>query len=499
MAAYRAHDRVVAAESKPAATLALLQDWWQAWQKAERDPTQSVIVLAGRRAEVDRLNVACQELLAARGRLGPERLQVEDLQLAVGDRVVCGRNAIDKLGIANGTRGTVAALDPQARTLTIRRDGKDAHEVILPGWYLDGRQRSERNRRIDLAYATTGHRAQGLTRGRALVRLTGREDVNWLYVQLSRARHETTLYPVVGPEPQGPAELDLPDREARDGYDQLAQALSRVGDQQLAIDTQSSLDLRRLSTQELRAERDRLRHLLDQAPQDRARELERARARRAEADQALAQLTTSSNPQHQGRGMLRLPWRAGIAPADRAAALVARQQADRAHDAELTLRRQQQRRAGWLEANAHLGPAYRQVVRELAWQRRARGLVAEHEPLAYLRQELGPLPASTRGRRAWRQAAAAIEDYRRSHQVTDPDRALGPVPPQPAQRAAWQHARQAIARVQGRQRRPDRDRQPQRGAASRPSPVDRHQQDQPPTRPKRDTQRRRSGPERAAG
>jgi hypothetical protein len=37
VAAYRAHDRVVAADSKPAATLALLADWWQAWQDAERD------------------------------------------------------------------------------------------------------------------------------------------------------------------------------------------------------------------------------------------------------------------------------------------------------------------------------------------------------------------------------------------------------------------------------------------------------------------------------
>jgi conjugative relaxase-like TrwC/TraI family protein len=113
VAAYRAHDRVVCAESKPAATLALLQDWWQAWQEAERDPAQEVIVLAGRRAEVDRLNVACQELLTARGRLGPDRLQVEDRRLAVGDRVVCGRNAIDQLGVANGTRGTVTALDPR--------------------------------------------------------------------------------------------------------------------------------------------------------------------------------------------------------------------------------------------------------------------------------------------------------------------------------------------------------------------------------------------------
>jgi hypothetical protein len=195
--------------------------------------------------------------------------------------------------------------------------------------------------------------------------------------------------------------------------------------------------------------------------------------------------------------MLRQRWRGEPPSADRAAALVARQQADRAHEAELTLRRNQQRRAGWLEANAHLGPAYRQVLRELAWQRRACGLAAEQQPPAYLRQELGPVPESTRGRRVWRQAAAAIEDYRRSHQHTDPDHALGPVPRQSAQRAAWQHARQAVERVRGRQR-PDRDRQPQPDSAARLFPVDRHQHDQPPPRP-RDAQPRRSGPERAAG
>ena len=230
MAAYQAHDRVVAADSKPAATLALLQDWWTAWQQAEGDPTQEVVVLAARRAEVDRLNTACQELLAAQGRLGPERLEVEDRQLRVGDRAVCGHNAIAELGVANGSRGTITALDPQARTLTLRLDGHDRREVTLPRSYLDGRGRGERNRRLDLAYATTGHRAQGLTRGRALVRLTGTEDVNWLYVQLSRARQDTHLYAVVGPEPQGAGELDLPDRDQPDGYLQLAQALSRAGE-----------------------------------------------------------------------------------------------------------------------------------------------------------------------------------------------------------------------------------------------------------------------------
>jgi hypothetical protein len=369
--------------------------------------------------------------------------------------------------------------------------------VTLPSWYLDGRGRGERNRRVDLAYATTGHRAQGLTRWRALVRLTGGEDSNWLYVQLSRARYDTRLYAVVGPEPHPAAELDLPDREAPDGYAQLAQAISRAGDQQLAIDTPSTLDLRRLSTGELRAERDRLRGLLDQAPRDRSRELERASARRAEADQVLEQLTANDPQPHQGRGMLRLlrqPERAG---ADRGVVAVARQQADRAADAELRLRQHQQRRAGWLEANADLGPAYRQVLRELAWQRRARGLAAEHHQPGYLRDELGPVPESTRARRAWRQAAAQIEDYRHTYGITHPDQALGLVPHDPTQRAVWQQARQMAQQVKGRQRSIARQRQ--RAAATRPQPIDRRQQEQAPTRSARVVPPRRPGPERAAG
>jgi conjugative relaxase-like TrwC/TraI family protein len=486
VAAYQAHDRVVAADSKPAATLALLQDWWTAWQDAERDPTQDVIVLAARRTEVDRLNIACQELLAARGRLGPERLEVEDRQLAVGDRVVCGHNAISELGVANGSRGVVTALDPQARTVTLRLDGKDRQEVILPSSYLDGRGRGERNRRVDLAYATTGHRAQGLTRGRALVRLTGSEDVNWLYVQLSRARQDTRLYAVVGPEPQAGGELDLPDREQPDGYLQLARALSRAGGQSLAIDTPTSPDLQRLSRAELRAERDRLCRQFDQAPRDRARELARAAAHCKQAEEALAAYQPSTG--HQPAGMRRWLRRSGSdRPAEVPGGLaVATQQANRAHDRERELRQHQQRRDGWLEANAPLGPQYRQVVRALAWQHRATGLAVEQERPTYVLEALGPVPESTRGRRAWRLAAAQIEHYRRTYQVTDPERALGPDPREPTQRADRQRANTAIERVQAKQRAADRSRDTQPTTEA-----------QGPARSRQ--QRGRQGPERAAG
>jgi conjugative relaxase-like TrwC/TraI family protein len=484
VAAYQAHDRVVATDSKPAATLALLQDWWVAWQEAERDPSQEVIVLAGHRGEVDRLNTACQELLADRGRLGPEQLEVEDRQLAVGDRVVCGHNAIGELGVANGSRGVVTALDPRARSLTIRLDGVDSREVSLPRSYLDGRRQGERNRRVDLAYATTGHRAQGLTRGRALVRLTGSEDVNWLYVQLSRARHDTRLYAVVGPEPQAGGELDLPDREQPDGYLQLAQALSRAGGQTLAIDTPTSSDLQRLSTAELRTERDKLRRQLDQAPHDRARELALATTHRQHAEEALAahQPATGRPP----TGMLRWRRRGEEPTRIPGGLLVATQQANRAYDRERELRQHQQVRDGWLEANASLGPQYRQVVRTLAWQRRAIGRAIEADRPGYVLETLGPVPESTRGRRAWRHAAAEIEHYRHTYGITDSERALGPQPADPAQRADRQRARTAIERVQAKQRATDssRQRQPTSEHTGQPRPGE---------------QRGRRGPERAAG
>jgi hypothetical protein len=304
-------------------------------------------------------------------------------------------------------------------------------------------------------------------------------------VQLSRARQDTRLYAVVGPEPQGGGELDLPDRDQPDGYLQLAQALARAGGQRLAIDTPSSPDLQRLSKAELRAERDRLRRQLDQAPRDRTRELARATAHREQAEQVLAAYQPSTR--RQAAGMLGWLRRSNDQPARLPGGLaVATQQANRAHDRERELRQHQQRRDRWLEANAHLGPQYRQVLRALAWQRRATGLAVEQERPGYVLQALGPVPESIRGRRARRQAAAEIEQYRRVYNITDSERALGPEPRDPVQRADRQRARTAIERVQAKQRATDRSRDVEPTAQ-------RTNQHRPQER------RSRPGPERAAG
>jgi conjugative relaxase-like TrwC/TraI family protein len=485
--AYRDHDRLVAVETKFELTLVLVKDWWQAQQDAAGDPGKEAVILAWQRGEVDRLNTICQQVMADHGRLGAERLQVGDRQFGVGDPVVCGRNALARLGVANGTRGTVVALDLQQRTLTLRLDGDQAHQVTLPTWYLDGQQRwgwrpDEGRRSVDLAYATTGHKAQGLTRWRALVLLTGREDTNWLYVQLSRAKQATTIYTQVGPEPATSEVDDLPERELPDGYQQLAQALGRDGSQQLALDTTARLDLRRLPTRQLRAERDRLVRLLAQAPKDQTRRLVHVTRRRQDADRDLAAATARRQAATVRVAELRclggLGHRRELAEARQqhrlaeTAEQLAGRQADRAGTAELAARRAQQQRAGWLEAHPDVAQQWRQVTRELAWQQRARQVAAEAQRPAWQERALGPLPGSVRGRRAWRVAAAQLADYRDRYGIRDPAQALGPEPKggDLVQRRAWRACRTAAERVRARAdptRQPDRD-QPTRTPSSLP-------------------------------
>jgi conjugative relaxase-like TrwC/TraI family protein len=120
IAAYAEHDRIRAFDGRDDRDRALVSDWWQAHQAGEEP-----VVYAHRRAQVDRLNTICQRLRAEHGQLGPERLAVGDRAFAVGDRVVLGANALDRLGVANGTSAEITALDVPGRTMTVRTVGED--------------------------------------------------------------------------------------------------------------------------------------------------------------------------------------------------------------------------------------------------------------------------------------------------------------------------------------------------------------------------------------
>jgi conjugative relaxase-like TrwC/TraI family protein len=510
LAAYREHGRLVAAETPGQLKETLVGEWWQAFQQGER-----VVILAHRRDEVDQFNTACQQLREHAGQLGPERIQVGDRSVAVGDLVVCGKNALRTLGVANATRGRITALDLEQRTITLQLE--DGRHVSLTRAYVDERPRwwlrgNPSRRTLDLGYATTGHRSQGVTLDRALVRVAGAEDHQWLYVAATRAARQTTFFDVVSPEPRPTElELDVPSPEPRRLDQQLAAIGRRDGSKHLAVDAAAAapLHLRGMSKRELRAERDRVAGLLREAPPDRSRLLARTAEQRQYADQGLADATAALKAAQRrlgelGQGPGRLLRRRELAQARDQLALaktartLARQQGDHAADRERVARRAQQEHQAWRERHADLLAGDRARARELAWRGRVEARAAELERPGWLR-ELGELPATVKGQRAWRHVLARIEQYRERYGITDPDRALGPEPRHAnlEQRRHHRVVGQAIERLQARQR------------TERQQRLDRRERahtDQPPTRSTRAdrarslrTDERERGREREAG
>jgi conjugative relaxase-like TrwC/TraI family protein len=421
IAAYTEHDRIRAFEARDDRDHALVGDWWQAQQAGEQP-----VIYAHRRAQVDQLNSVCQRLRAQAGQLGPERLVVGDRSFAVGDVVVLGANARDRLGVVNGTTAVIQDLDLHGRAMAVRTlEDEPPRTVRLPRWYLDAAVRPGQSRRVDLAYARTDMRSQGRTERRALLALDGAEDMQGGYVQLTRSKHRTDLYLTVGPEPLGlDEERPHPSREARAPEELLARVLSRDGSKNLATDTPDLLDVRRWSTAKLRAERDRLVRLRAECPPDRSRELRLAAQRAAEAEQARQQALrdreTAAGEAGALQGRLLRRWdlqgaRDRLALADHALRTTTGQ-ADQAAGRLGILRRAQQRHLGWMEAHdQELRIQERAVAREDAWRRRVDQRALALDPPGWLVAELGPVPTDPRERAMWRLAAAELDAYRRAY------------------------------------------------------------------------------------
>jgi conjugative relaxase-like TrwC/TraI family protein len=426
IAAYAEHDRVKAFEARDDRDRTLVVDWWQAHEAGERP-----VIYSHRRAQVDQLNAVCQRLRADAGQLGPERLVVGDRSFVVGDLIVLGANARDRLGVVNGTTAIIQQLDLRGRTMTVRTLEEEPPKTVrLPGWYLDAAVRPGQSRRVDLAYARTDMRSQGRTEQRALLALDGAEDMQGGYVQLTRSKTRTDLYLTVGPEPLGPdEEPPHSSREARAPEELLGRVLTRDGSKTLASDTPDVPDVRRLSTRQLRAERDRLAKVRAECPPDRSRDLQLATRRAAEAEQARQEAHADHQAAAEQVAALAGRWRG------RREHAVARErlglaehalrtttgQADQAAERLGILRRAQQRHLSWIEAHdADLHVRERAVAREDAWRRRVDQRALALDPPGWLLAELGPVPTDPQERALWRVAAAELDGYRRAYGLDHP-------------------------------------------------------------------------------
>ena len=221
--------RLVVAADRDDAKAALVADWWR---HAERDPAGNVM-LALRRSDVADLNTAAQDLMEHANRRGPERIVAGDAELAEGDRIICRRN--DRaLGVRNGSRATILAVDERTRAITAQTDRGDT--LTLPQRYLDGGH-------VQLGYAMTGHSSQSLTVERAFVLAPEHgEQREWGYVALSRARRATRIYVT---EAALEIESHAPGRDRPDGLNRLARALAAPAARPLAhaLDGERSIGL----------------------------------------------------------------------------------------------------------------------------------------------------------------------------------------------------------------------------------------------------------------
>jgi conjugative relaxase-like TrwC/TraI family protein len=176
------------------------------------------IGLVAYRAETHPLNAAVRGALRARGRL-PEnaityRVGEWEVGLAPGDLVAFTQNRYQGLGVRNGQRAEVVAINADTREVLVRlveavREDRTGHVVRggVPSRFDDGTRLhaiAEPERTVVLAgedikrglirhdYARTVDTAQGLTVDRAVV-LTHYEaqrlDRQWAAVAFTRARH----------------------------------------------------------------------------------------------------------------------------------------------------------------------------------------------------------------------------------------------------------------------------------------------------------------------
>ena len=426
IARYERHGRVVLGEGAEDVRQRLVEDWWKAAGEGE------AAMIAVRRDDVADLNGRARELMRASGQLGSDALRVGEREFAVGDHVVTLKNA-RHLGVVNGTRGTVTRVDPDSLALDVRaHDGRD---LVLPRTYLESTTQLG-GRTLDHGYAITGHKAQGMTTGKAFV--LGTDDLyrEWGYVAMSRGSVENHLY-VVAPRERDRDEY-APAAKQREPLEALIGSLEYSQAQTAALDVAARDGLEAMTTAALVRERAGLDERIGSL-RSRGAEAERLSEQRAAAERAAAQAPG---------GAIRSQAQA------RSAELVARQA-----ELERSLVPRGRASADSIEEVVRYTAIREELDRRMRGSVRA-AVVARPD---YLVTELGSYPHRRSKRRAWHRAAMRIEGYRQEFGINDPQTALGSEPKELRQRSAYRDVRRELDRAnkalgRDRGRRADRTR-----------------------------------------
>ena len=234
---YRAHGRLHAGTFDE-----MLDDAYQNWAQDRANRLTSILVAADTDTATELNTRAHGEALAAgavtgplvtlAGHCGPDRGHV-----GAGDTIVTRRNdrslhLPDGDHVRNGALWTVTATHPDG-ALTVQPTTAEATQVLLPATYVA--------EHVDLGYATTTHRAQGITVDTSHTLADPATSREALYVAMTRGRTANHAYLTVPETDHNCHPTQPPSVQPHDGVETLSAILANSQAELSATETQQVL------------------------------------------------------------------------------------------------------------------------------------------------------------------------------------------------------------------------------------------------------------------
>jgi hypothetical protein len=410
----------------------------------------------------------------------------DGVQASVGDLIICRRNdhGIEAgqpgRALANGDVLRIEAITPGGIMVRRRLDPDRAtgqRRFTTQAFRYDGYQSA------DLAYAITGHSAQGATVHTGIALVTGTEDRQWLYPAMTRGTDMNAAFVFTTParpaDPQ-PGTRPAPElgrydrlRHEHDGYPPgLPGAVP--GALSLREPVAVLADVLDRDGAELSATQVRWRNLVNADHLDILHAIWTAETTAARDDRYRDLVLAALPPGHrqdlspQSRWLfrtLRAAELAGLDPAEVLRTAIDSRDLTGARDIAAVLDARIRPRVNpllpqpqgpWTLRIPQLpDPARQAYLAEIAAMMDDRtqrlGKHAASTGPSWVVTALGPVPADTAARQAWQAKAAWISAYRETYGYHHPDDPIGPEPSHqtPDQRAAWHQAFTAIGPADG--------------------------------------------------
>jgi len=405
---------------------------------------------------------------------------------SAGDLIICRANDHH---LEAGEPGRALANGDVLRIEAITGRGIMVRRLLDPDPATDQRRFTGRAFRYtgyqtaDLAYAITGHSAQGATVHTGIALVTGTEDRQWLYPAMTRGTDTNFAYVFTTPaRPTDPRPGTQPAPELR-RYERIrrerqgfpaAQPAPGPGGPEPREPIAVLADVLSRDGAELSATETRRRNLANADHLASLHAIWTAETRDARHDRYRELVTAALSPGHRQPLSHRARWLfrtldaaelAGLDPAEVIRTAITSRDLAGSRDitAVIDARIRQridpllpQPQSPWASRVPHLpDPARQAYLTEIAalMDDRTRRLgqhTAQTAP-AWAITALGPVPADPAARRDWARKAAPIAAYREMYRYDHPADPIGPEPSRqaPDQRASWHQAFAALGRAAG--------------------------------------------------